>query len=116
MGEPIWQVLGGGRMMLDRFGKPIRVGWAIHEILWIEAALTLPRAERLAAFEDIASMTGRTVAGVQTRAYTLAAERPAQSDPRTVMVLAVTKPGRPRIPLACTAGSARRCKSRRLEA
>lgn len=45
--------------MIDRFGKKIVVGFAAHEILWIEAALTLPEHERLSAFQDIAGMTGR---------------------------------------------------------
>lgn len=50
--------------MKDRFGHPVSVGWPAHHILWIEAAMTLPRRERLAAFDDIGEMTGRGSASV----------------------------------------------------
>ena len=72
--------------MFDRFGDPIRVGWAEHELLWIDAAMTLPRGERFRAFEDIASLTGRTVANIQSYAYRRRAAFLAPSEPRVVMV------------------------------
>jgi hypothetical protein len=56
---------------LDRFGKPVRIGFAEHECLWIKAAMELPRRERLAAFNDIADMTGRSTAQIRSKAYAL---------------------------------------------
>ena len=73
--------------MKDRFGDPIRVGWPDFQLVWLQAALTLPRGERFEAFADIASMTGRTVAAVSSRAYALQAARLRPSEPRAVMVL-----------------------------
>jgi 2-polyprenyl-6-methoxyphenol hydroxylase-like FAD-dependent oxidoreductase len=55
--------------MIDRFGDPIRVGWPEYQILWLRAALDLPKPERAAAFQDIADMTGRTLSAVRDRAY-----------------------------------------------
>lgn len=50
--------------MLDRFGHRVSVGWPAHHILWIEAAMTLPHAERIDAFNEIGEMTGRGYAAV----------------------------------------------------
>jgi hypothetical protein len=51
--------------MIDRWGRRINVGWADYEVLWVEAAVTLPtRIERYAAYEDISAMTGRSFAAV----------------------------------------------------
>ena len=72
--------------MLDRFGDPIRVGWAEYELLYLQAAMTLTRTERLEAFFDIAAMTGRTFIAVRQRAYALQAARLRPSEPRVVMV------------------------------
>lgn len=55
-------------MPLDRFGHRINIGWADHEDLWIEAANTLGRSERQAAFRDIAELTGRDYACILRRA------------------------------------------------
>lgn len=60
--------------MIDQFGNKIRIGWAAHETLWVEAAMTLPRSERKAAFYDIAEMTGRSFCAIQSRAEKLAAD------------------------------------------
>lgn len=57
--------------MKDRYGNRIMVAWAPHHILWIEAALTLPTQEKLAAFQDIAEMTGRSFVAVRQRASRL---------------------------------------------
>ena len=54
--------------MKDRFGRTIYMGWAEHELLWIEAALTLPRDERTAAFKDIGEITGRTIQAIRFQA------------------------------------------------
>lgn len=61
--------------MLDRFGSPGRVGWPEHSILWLEAALTLPRDQHSQAFQDIADMTGRTLNAVRFKAYALLTQR-----------------------------------------
>ena len=55
--------------MKDRFGKPIAVGWSEHELVWLRAAMSLPFGERMAAFRDIADMTGRTTAAVKHQEY-----------------------------------------------
>jgi len=47
----------------------IRISWALHELLWLEAAMSLNVTERDAAFHDIAGMTGRTYSAVRTKAY-----------------------------------------------
>jgi hypothetical protein len=54
--------------MIDRFGQKINVGWAAHEDLWLEAANTLDRRERLQALHDIAALTGRAHTSVLARA------------------------------------------------
>ncbi len=58
-------------MTVDRFGNKILSGWAAHEILYLKAAMELPRRERFDAFSDIAGITGRTVSAVQSKAYAL---------------------------------------------
>lgn len=61
--------------MHDRWGQTIIVAFAEHEIEWLKAANTLPRAERLSAFADIVSMTGRTLSSIKAKAYALDMER-----------------------------------------
>lgn len=61
--------------MLDRFGKRVVVGWAEHEVLWLKAAMTLPRIERWEAFQDISDLTGRTFAAVTYQAQRLECAR-----------------------------------------
>lgn len=61
--------------MIDRFGKPIVIGWHDHELLYIYAALTLPKAERIAAYPDIAAMTGRTIRQVQSKCFAVTYDR-----------------------------------------
>ncbi len=58
-------------MSLDRYGNAIRIGFSETEIIYIKSAMSLPRAERWAAFEDIASMSCRTVQNVRAKAYAL---------------------------------------------
>jgi len=50
--------------MIDRFGRPVVVGWPRHHILWIRAAMSLDGQERREAIQDIADMTGRSYACV----------------------------------------------------
>jgi hypothetical protein len=61
--------------MIDSSGKKIIVGWSARELLYVEAAMTLPTKERSQAYEDIASMTGRRVATVYRKASSLREER-----------------------------------------
>lgn len=72
--------------MLDRFGNPVRVAWPHHHILWIDAALTLPRNEHTAAFEDIADLTGRSLVAIQSKAYAIQRARLAEANTRRVFV------------------------------
>ena len=69
--------------------------WAPHEILWLEAALGLRVGPRNAAFRDIASMSGRSLNAVRTRAAQVKKDRQeaavraawsAQNTARIVMV------------------------------
>lgn len=68
--------------MIDRFGRRIQVGWLAWEVEYLLAAITLPKRERRAAFEDIASMTGRKFAAIQFQAhkYAVAAEAVARRE------------------------------------
>jgi hypothetical protein len=84
--------------MLDRWGQKIRIGWSDVEIIYICAALSLPRQERREAFEQIADLTGRTLAAVQERAYNLQAARLRPSEPRGVVVAARSVPCPQRAP------------------
>ena len=59
--------------MIDCRGKPVIIGWQEHELVWLEAALSLDRDEHTAAFKDIANRTGRTLAAVQSKGYQLQA-------------------------------------------
>lgn len=61
--------------MKDRWGKAIIVGWAEHEILWVKAAIKLPRDERSEAFRDIAAMTTRTELAVREKAKAIRAQQ-----------------------------------------
>jgi hypothetical protein len=54
--------------MIDRYGIPIYIGWADHEVIWLQAAMTLDHGERLEAYQDIASMSGRTFKAVKQKA------------------------------------------------
>jgi hypothetical protein len=65
--------------VIDRFGKTICVGWSAHEILWIEAAMSLgTRGERMQAFLDIASLTGRSYRNVRDKAHHLGQKKPTR--------------------------------------
>lgn len=79
--------------MKDRFGNRIDVGWAVHEEIWVEAALTLPKNMRTAAYQDIADMTGRSLGCVRFKAGNLASEQRLEAAlrafvPSTIMVVA----------------------------
>lgn len=54
--------------MKDRFGKPLALGWSAVEEIYIRAAMSLTKAERPAAYQDIADMTGRTKAAICSKA------------------------------------------------
>lgn len=66
-------------MTIDRWGKTVLIGWADHEMEWVRAALTLPQRQRLDAFADIASMTGRTFCAVADRAGIVKARQRADA-------------------------------------
>lgn len=53
---------------MKTIGKP-GYAWAPHELIWVEAALSLPVTTRVKAFRDIAAMTGRSLLAVEGRAY-----------------------------------------------
>ncbi len=73
--------------MLDRFGKPIYVGWSSHEMLWLDAALSLPYHQQIPAFRDMAAMSGRSFRAIQTKAQTITVTRAeAEHRARRIMV------------------------------
>lgn len=59
--------------------KRVDIAWPEHHIVWVEAAMTLPRSERTAAYKDIAAMTGRTLSAVRCKAYWLEEQRHEQA-------------------------------------
>jgi hypothetical protein len=61
--------------MLDRWGKSIQVGWAEHEMLWIEAALMLPPEKQTDAFLDIGELTCRGARAVRDKAMDILERR-----------------------------------------
>lgn len=61
--------------MIDRFGKHVSVGLSPVEIEWLKAAVSLPRRERMAAYREVAQMTGRKLSNVQHHAQRLVAQR-----------------------------------------
>lgn len=65
--------------MIDRFGNTIQLGWWPHELLWIEAALTLPISERREALDDIATMSNRSLGSVTHKFYDLHHQRKKQA-------------------------------------
>lgn len=75
--------------MIDRFGNALRVGWLEHEILWLEAAISLPFFQRQEAYREIAELTGRPETAVRYRAGQLKA---AQERAKAVLV-----PARPAV-------------------
>lgn len=62
----------------------IRIAWSQNELIWLKAALTLPGYEFICAIDDIASMSGRTISAVRSKANSLQAQEPAPA--RSVMV------------------------------
>lgn len=46
--------------MIDKYGNSIFVGWEEHWLVWLRAANTLEREERVSALEQISQMTGRS--------------------------------------------------------
>jgi hypothetical protein len=59
--------------VIDRYGRRIAVGWSDVEMLWLEAAMSLPtRAERKEAYRDISTMSGRPVLSIERMAWRVA--------------------------------------------
>lgn len=73
-------------MIPDRFGKPVFVAWADYQLLWIEAAISLDRPPRMAAFLDIAALTGRSLQAVKTKAREIRARQKHGPSPYRVAV------------------------------
>lgn len=51
--------------MIDRYGRPLNLGWAEHEVLWLQVAME----EGPEALRDLADLTGRSLDAVKTAAY-----------------------------------------------
>lgn len=91
--------------MIDHNGDEVVVAWPEHHIVWLEAALSLPKSERHAAFQDIAEMTGRTFCAVRSKAYWMN-ERKRLARLR----LDVERNRKPMVIITWTPGSGRRPK------
>lgn len=52
----------------------IKSGWRPYEDCWIWASKRLPKAERLAAYQDIATLSGRSVGAIMSRSYKIGPE------------------------------------------
>jgi hypothetical protein len=55
--------------VIDRFSKPIVVGWSDVEREYLRAAMTLLPIERMAAYRDISDMTGRSISAIKKQVY-----------------------------------------------
>lgn len=80
------------RSMIDRFGKTIIIGWSEHEVLWLEAALSLPAHQQIPAFRDLSSMTGRSVAAIQHKASWLVEKAAIADQGRRLLIVARSYP------------------------
>lgn len=88
--------------MIDRWGKPIQVGWARHEEIWVRAALSLPRHERPAAYRDISELTGRSYANVRDRANHIRLADARNADQARFAAKAADMAGAPKLPSAAS--------------
>ena len=68
------RVLQDHGQMIDRFGKRILVGYSETELVWLEAANSLPPYERFQALYDIADMSGRSIVNIREKACKLRQE------------------------------------------
>ncbi len=71
-------------------GREIRVGWAPHELLWLEAANHLSGKEREAALRDIASLAGRGLQATISKARNL--RKQEREDARTALSIFLGRP------------------------
>lgn len=55
----------------------MKIGWWPHEIVWLEAAMTLKGDFKFCALLDIAEMTGRSYGAVLTKASNISMQREA---------------------------------------
>jgi len=86
--------------LLDRFGKPIQVGWSEPEELWVRAAITLRGQDRISALWDIAEMTGRSIHAVQRKAEHIASQQRLEAAERAMVTQRVMVPAKDCWPLA----------------
>lgn len=62
--------------MIDRHGKPLYVAWSAVELIWLEAAISLPtELERMEAYRDIHLMAGRSYEAVKRKALNMLMEK-----------------------------------------
>ncbi len=71
-------------------GKEIRVGWAEHEILWLQAANSLCGKEREDALQQIASLAGRGLQATISKARNL--RKQEREDARTALSIFLGRP------------------------
>lgn len=67
------------------------IGWSAKELIWLNAALSLPAYDFLMALEDISSMSGRTISAVASKAKAIRRE----SAPHKPMLAAKKIPATP---------------------
>lgn len=60
--------------MYHKYKGAPTVGWSERDLEWLRAAITLPAFDFLMALDDIASMSGRTIGAIASKAKSLRRE------------------------------------------
>lgn len=63
---------------IGRYHGGPKIGWSAKELVWLEAALTMSAMDFFYACDDIASMSGRTVAAITQKAKEIKRDREIQ--------------------------------------
>lgn len=78
----------------------VPIAWSRKELTWLSALLTLPGHEFLMALDDIASMSGRTVNAVASKARQLRQDTKIPGPSRRAVVATRSLPCPQRAPIA----------------
>lgn len=92
---------------LKRYEDAPPIGWTKKEMVWLEAALTLCAIDFFLACDDIASMSGRTVAAIVQQAKEIQRRRSPMASPVMPTLTEIRRPTY----TERTGGNARRVKT-----
>lgn len=81
--------------IVDRWGSKVCIGWGLHEIEYVKAALSLDVPDRAEAFKQIAEMTKRPVDSVREQARKILVEQQTAAATRALVALIVDPPSVP---------------------